>query len=321
MDESVQPLPSWPEHQFRAMGSTIKLWLEASEATAHKAFQQVEALFATNERVFSRFDAASELSRLNAQSGQWVDVSPLMRDVIDKALMLAEETGGLFDPTILPALEAAGYIRSFEHIAAGGVEITPDPPVYPKGRWMDVRLDGQRVYLPKGIQIDLGGIAKGYTAEQAANRLGWFGPCLVDAGGDLVAGEAPEGMSGWPVSLAAPWTGDDSVPQHLLMVWLRRMSIATSGIDWRRWQHRGRSAHHLIDPRSGQPADTDALTATVLDADAARAEGWATAALVLGMQDGVALLSDRDMAGALVDAYRQVRLTLAMQMHVMWQTA
>jgi thiamine biosynthesis lipoprotein len=305
------------------MGSTIGLWLEADETIAREAFRQVEALFAANEQVLSRFDPASELSRLNSRSGQWVDISPLMRAVTGRALAMAQETGGVFDPTILPALEAAGYTRSFEQLAVGSSVadgmLTLEPLVFPTGRWAEIRLDRQRVYLPPAVRIDLGGIAKGYTAGEAAEWLGRLGPCLVDAGGDLVAGEAPAEIPGWPVSLTAPWTGDGSVPQHLLMVYLRQASMATSGIDWRRWEHRGRPVHHLIDPRSGQPAETDVLTATVLDTDPARAEGWATAALVLGMEYGTATLSDRDIAGALVDAYRQTRLTQTMQMQVVWQ--
>jgi thiamine biosynthesis lipoprotein len=321
MNMSPQSLPAWPEHHFRAMGSTIKLWLDASETDASQAFRQAEALFATNERALSRFDPTSELSHLNALSGQWVDISPLMREVVDRALAMAEETSGLFDPTILPALEAAGYTRSFEHLAAGGAVLTPEPTEYPIGQWAEVQLDGQRLLMPRGTRIDLGGIAKGYTAGQAADLLGQSGPCLVDAGGDLVAGDAPAGMPGWPVSLTAPWRGSDAVPQHLLMVWLRRASIATSGVDWRHWEHRGRPSHHLIDPRSGQPAETDVLTATVLDADPARAEAWATASLVLGVQEGTVMLSARDIPGALVDAYQQVSLTPAMRMHVMWQAS
>lgn len=321
MNKPIQSRPIWPEHRFRAMGSAMGLWVEADQPLAREAFGQVEALFAANERVLSRFDPASELSRLNARSGQWVNISPLLRDVLDRALALAKETSGLFDPTILPALEAAGYTHSFELIASGNIVWAPESPTYPKGRWAEIKLDGQHVYLPQDVRIDLGGIAKGYTAGQAVDWLRRLGPCLVDAGGDVVAGEAPTGMPGWPVSLTAPWTGDDVTEQHLLMVWLRQASIATSGIDWRRWLHRGRSAHHLIDPRSGRPAETDVLTATVLDADPARAEGWATAALVLGMEGGMATLSDGDMAGALVDAYRQIRLNPPMQMHIMWQSA
>jgi thiamine biosynthesis lipoprotein len=226
-------------------------------------------------------------------------------------------------PTIFPPPHPPLNPPPWVPIGGGDEVLTVSMVAGAVGGWGGVRIDrhGLRAYLPEGMRIDLGGIAKGYTAGQAVDLLGRLGPCLVDAGGDLAAGAAPTGMPGWPVSLTTPWAGEGDSPQHLLMVWLREASIATSGIDWRRWEHQGRTVHHLIDPRSGAPAETDALTATVLDPDPARAEGWATAALVLGMAGGLAVLSMRGLAGALVDGYRRVALTPEMQIHMAWQAA
>ncbi len=314
------PHPSWPSYRFRAMGSEIAFWLEADGLTVWEAFRQAEAVFIEAEWALSRFDSFSELSLLNARPGEWVSVSPLLWDITRRALALAEETGGLFDPTLLSALESAGYTHLFEEMMAStiGPLLSQAPEI---GRWPEIGLDPERraVLLPPGTKLDFGGIGKGYTARQAAHLLGRFGPCLVDAGGDLSAGAAPTGLPGWPVALAAPWDGSGEEPDNLLTLWLADASIATSGIDYRRWQADGHLRHHLIDPRTGEPAQTDALTATVLAPDASQAEAWATASLVAGMVDGIAALETRNLAGALVGADGTVALTPSMSRLTTWR--
>jgi thiamine biosynthesis lipoprotein len=132
------------------------------------------------------------------------------------------------------------------------------------GRWREIELDTARqaVRLPVGVGLDLGGIAKGDTAQQALNLLAQTGPALVDAGGDLVAGLAPAGCPGWPVALSTPWR-EAAPTRDLATFWLADGALATSGVDYRSWVQDGLVAHHLIDPQTGQPAETDLLTATV----------------------------------------------------------
>lgn len=298
-----QPHPaSWQAHSFRAMGSQIVLWLDSGDAAqAAVAFAQAEALFARNERALSRFLADSELMQLNARSGQWVVVSDLLWREVTLALEMARETDGRFDPTLLNALTQAGYDQSFELIDSGHNGRWLEPELF-YGRWREIELDTiyQAVRRPAGVQLDLGGIAKGDTAQQAVALLQPFGPCLVDAGGDLVAGAAPTGYPGWPVALSRPGVDAGGESSDLATFWLADGALATSGVDYRRWRQAGRLAHHLIDPRTGQPADTDILTATVLTPDAAVAEAWSTATLVAGIDAGIDHLLDFDLAGLVV---------------------
>jgi thiamine biosynthesis lipoprotein len=162
------------------------------------------------------------------------------------------------------------------------------------------------------LRLDFGGIAKGYTAQQAVELLGRWGPCLVNAGGDLTAGLAPLGFSGWPVAIAKPWAGIADHPSDLMTLWLTKGSLATSGVDYRRWRVNGREAHHLIDPRTGSPAQTDLLTASVLACRATEAEAWATAALVAGSEQGLTLLTEAEIAAVLVRTDGQIIVTPAM---------
>lgn len=284
--------PTLHEHRFRAMGSQIALWLEHADADeARDACALAEDLFAAAEQRMSRFRPDSELSQLNARSGEWVMVSRLLWQVITQALALAKETGGLFDPTIGNALLATGYTASFDPTQRdrnGSGEAIAEPLI---GRWRQVELDPlhHAVRLPAGIRLDLGGIGKGYTAQMAVDTLALWGPCLVDAGGDIVAGDAPAGQPGWLVGVAQPSEQDADAALEL---WLNNATLATSGVDYRWWQQNGRRRHHLIDPRTGQSAETDLLTATVLAADGSEAEAWATASLVMGQQASLTLAAD-----------------------------
>lgn len=318
---TMEPVPAgWQRHSFWAMGCQMAAWLEIDDqAAAAAAFAEVEALFAKNEQALSRFRADSELTLLNANSGAWTPVSDLLWDVLTLALGMAAVTDGRFDPTLLTALEQAGYTESFERITSGGDNGRWQAHALAVGRWADVQLDEARqaVYLPEGVRIDFGGIAKGYTAQQAVNVLSTWGPCLVDAGGDLAAGAAPTGYPGWPVAVGAPWTKAAPTPEDLVTLWLAQGALATSGIDYRSWERDGQVKHHLIDPQTAVPADTDALTVTVLHQDAAQAEAWATATLVAGSRAGLDALVNLELAGLMVTGNGRVLVTPAMHRYML----
>ncbi|MBK8902532.1 MAG: FAD:protein FMN transferase [Anaerolineaceae bacterium] len=310
-----QPYPtSWQSHTFRAMGSQIVLWLDTTDrSNTASAFAEVRALFARNESALSRFSPHSELMQLNGRTKQWVPVSALLWREVTLALQMAAQTNGRFDPTLLHALTYAGYDRSFEAVTGGvrnGRWLEPEQ-LY--GRWQEVELDERRraVRLPAGVGLDLGGIAKGDTAQQALRLLQSVGPALVDAGGDLVAGSAPAGCPGWPVGLSAPGS-ETAAANDLATFWLAEGALATSGVDFRSWVQDGVVAHHLIDPHTGQPAQTDVLTTTVSAPEAAVAEAWATAALVVGAERGINLLLDHDLAGLVIVRDGRILATPAM---------
>ena len=300
-------------HKFRAMGTDIAFWLESADSpAARNALHEAESLFHNHESVLSRFQSQSELSRLNRRSGRWTAVSKLLWDVLAEALAMSEMTGGRFDPTILNGLERAGYSHSFELLPL--VVPVTKPSSYPifEGSWQDILRDppGQAVFLPLGLQLDFGGIAKGFTAQKCGELLGRLGPCLVDAGGDITAGAAPSGSGGWPIAVSSPRHAGPSA--DLFTLFLADAGLATSGIDHRRWQQNGRWQHHLIDPQTGRPAATDLLTATILAKTAAAAEAWATAAMIQDAESGTATLVANDIAAALITKNLKLIVTPAM---------
>ncbi len=282
---------------FFAMGCAMTVWSRAPDLSA------VAAIFESAENRFSRFRPNSELSRLNRQPNCWVHVSVEMWDVIEIALRLSAETDGLFNPFLLTQLERAGYDRTFD-------ALTDDRTCCGNAfsqNTLPVELDhaNRAVRLADHARLDLGGIVKGYTAQQAIQHLRQFGPCLIDAAGDLVAGNAPAGDLGWPVSVGVPFSQE----RDLLRMWLANRTLATSGIDRRRWQTNAGTKHHIIDPRTGDSAETDLRSVSVWMDDAGSAEAYATAAIVLGLEAAYDLLSERMIGAALVDQFGRLLLT------------
>ena len=162
-------------HEFRAMSTQILLAAEGPYEAIETGFQETQALIEAYERRFTRFSAQSELSALNACTGSWFEASADLYALVTLAADLYQRTRGLFDPGILDALEQAGYDRTIEQMrhtdgshygALGAVQVLAPPRA---ARFAALRLDPgkQRIKLPDGLRIDLGGIAKGWIAGKA----------------------------------------------------------------------------------------------------------------------------------------------------------
>ena len=159
------------------------------------------------------------------------------------------------------------------------------------------KLRAGAVNLPPGVRLDLGGIAKGWAADRAARRLRRAGPALVDAGGDIAVSGPMRDGSPWPVGVSDPFDPEKRVD----VVLLERGGIATSGRNRRRWLIDGLNGHHVIDPRTGLPAQTDVMTATVIGPSAEVAEMAAKVVLISGSYQGLEWLEKHpELAGLMV---------------------
>ena len=278
-------------HAFHALGSECELLLDVEPgADAVLALASAEGEIRRLERILSRFRADSELSRLNA-AGE-LEAGDDLLAVVRLALAARERTGGRFDPTVHDALVAAGYDRSFEELAGDGAW----SEAVPAGG--NVRVRGRRIALDPGVRLDLGGIGKGYAVDRAVASLAALGPCLVNAGGDLaVAGVPPDGV--WPVGVETP-AGD-------LTLGVAEGALATSGSDRRRWLADGEERHHLIDPATGRPAESDLLTVTVAAHTAVEAEVAAKAFFLAGEQAAAAEADSLGLPTLLVTVDGRVR--------------
>lgn len=248
------------------------------------------------ESRWSRFLETSEVSRLNREAGRFVAVSPETLELIRAAQQAWRMSGGAFDPTVLGAMIRAGYDRSFDEIGpqtVGGISVLGIGVA-------DIEIDGQSVRLPPLTGFDPGGIGKGLAADMVSGELieaGAEGVC-VSLGGDVrVRGAGPEGGA-WTLAVEHPWS---KAPIAVLGV--ADGAVATSTTLRRTWTIGDETRHHLIDPQTGLPSDTDLTLAATVAANAATAEVMAKAVLLAGVAHpfdilggtGIeALASDRD---------------------------
>jgi thiamine biosynthesis lipoprotein len=263
------------------------------------------------EARWSRFRPDSELSVLNRAAGEPVAVSPETLTLLALAVLGWQTTAGRFDPTVLDALEAVGYDRSFDQLLGDGPADRARPAPGPAPGLAGLRIDPEAgtVTLPARTRLDLGGIAKGYTADLLCAQLraaGATGAC-VNVGGDLrVSGTAPRGGP-WTIAVPHPHGGQAATLQ------LTEGAAATSSPLQRAWQAGGRPAHHLIDPRTSQPAQTDIAQVTVVAAEAWRAEVAAKAAFLAGLPDALPLTTRLGAEALLVDQDGGLHLTARLQ--------
>ena len=224
----------------------------------------------------TRFEPSSELSRFNASAGNWIAVSEDIEALLRESLRAFDVSGGLVNVAVLPALLAAGYTRDF---ASGPTTRSAPPRIPPLPQVLEVR-DGE-ARLATGATVDLGGIAKGWLADRMASDLGEN--VLVNLCGDLYARGGGATGEGWPVGF-----GDKTLL-------LKDMGAATSGTTKRAWA----GGHHLIDPRTGRPAQTDLSEVSVLAATAVDAEIYAKVALLLGANAAPKWLEGRSQGWSL----------------------
>jgi FAD:protein FMN transferase len=261
--------------KFPAMGGEAQISLYSRRGDTQKIGADARDEITSIERELSRFDPASALTHLNTHVGEWVDVPPVLFENIVAARECSRLTNGLFNPFILESLKAWGYVtRDYSPPQAAPAMQVPD--------WQGVEIDRPgRVRIPAAL--DLGGIAKGWTADRIADRLAKDGPCAVSICGDVATRGGFDRNEDWFVRFR------DAAAEHARRgVRVRSpMGAATSGTTKRCWAAGGRLAHHIIDPRTAAPAETDVANATVLHRSAVVAECFATAIVILGADTGL----------------------------------
>ncbi len=269
--------------RIQALGSECELY----EVDATERLDLTAEWIHEMHRRLTRFEPGSELSRFNARAGEWVEVSTELHELLEAALDAYVMSDGLVHAGVLPALMAAGYDRTFDELRSAG-DVSSGVPrsghrigvdrhhfgvasadrskmssLPPLPDLLEVRPSSAR--LTPGAAIDLGGLAKGWIADKAVERMG--PNSLANCGGDLYACGGGESGDGWPVGFGGK------------TILLKDLGAATSGTTKRRW---GDGLHHLIDPRTGAPAITDLTEVSVLAPTALEAEVLAKTALLLG---------------------------------------
>jgi thiamine biosynthesis lipoprotein ApbE len=285
---------------WRALGTLIHL-VVTEPRWLSEARNMLETDLAAVDLACSRFRADSEIRTLRASRGQ--QVSPLLAEAIAVALRAAELTDGDVDPTVGAAMSAVGYDRDFEQILHAGPAERQPVTVRTVPGWRQVHLEGRLLTMPEGVQLDLGATAKAWAADRSAAGIAQRTGCgvLVSLGGDIaVAGPAPEG--GWRIRVQDVTGSPDAPPEGpCALIAIRDGGLATSSTAARRWQRGGDVLHHILDPRTGLPAEPVWRTVSVAAGTCADANAASTAAVIRG-RAALGWLARLGLPARLVDA-------------------
>jgi thiamine biosynthesis lipoprotein len=262
--------------EFEAMGTSCELFLRRGSA---EQLERGAGWVRDMQRRLSRFEPDSELTLFNAGAGRWRSISPELEALLRAALEAHEVSGGLVNVDVLRSMRAIGYTRPMAR--GGATAATLADALAPPPLSAVLEVQPGRARLAPGHGLDLGGIAKGWMADQLVELL--CDNCLANLGGDLRARGAGPNGDGWPVRIGE------------VTVFLRGQAAATSGTWRRRWADpvSGESLHHIIDPRTGRPASSNLLEVSVVASSGVLAETLAKTALLLGAQAAPSYLASR----------------------------
>jgi len=282
-----------------AMGTSVEIFLYAE--TRDRAVELFEVAFEEISRIdaaLSTYRSTSEISRINAEAAhEPVVTDPEVFGLISTALEFSQRTGGAFDVTVGPLVKAWGFFR--------GDGRYPSTDVLSEARakvgWRQVAVDSaQRSirFLTPGLELDLGGIGKGFALDCAARTLrrNGVGRALLSAGqSSYVAIGAPPEAKGWPINIPSP----TDPTRALSTIQLRDQSLSTSGSSQQYFEMNGRRYSHIIDPRSGEPV-TGMAQVTVIAATATDSDALSTALFVAGRNDAAMLIESMEGTAALL---------------------
>jgi FAD:protein FMN transferase len=279
------------DYTFHAMGSDVRLLigsrLRRTACSPLDAANREKAFVLEYSRRLSRFVADSELSELNRDPRRSVPASALLRAAVRAGVWAAERSEGLVEPTLVGALERAGYAASRDGVAPASLrEALDGAPARrparrdPRSRWREIGVDDEAgtIVRPPGVMLDTGGTGKGLCADAVACRLSDYARYLVDCGGDIAVGGIGAQLEPYEIDVEHPLTGE-----KVARINLDRGGVATSGLNVRIWRRPdGSFAHHLLDPSTGEPAWTGLIGATALGGSALEAETLSKMALLGG---------------------------------------
>ncbi|AJY74290.1 FAD:protein FMN transferase [Paenibacillus beijingensis] len=298
--------------RFKAMNTTVECSLLCTPEQICELEELTFDWFAQAEKRFSRFRPDSELSYLNKRAGERCMISAAMMEVLQLAESYKRLTEGVFDPYVLDALLQSGYDESFDLVknrplgelgsrtmptsdhhtlTSNQHTLTSDrhSPIRPREMQIDPVMKSLK--LPPLVTIDLGGIVKSWSAQRLA---GYFRDKkgirrgLINAGGDLSVWESPKYEArAWRIAVENPWT--DQTKAGIFV--MQEGAAATSGTLGRSWMSGGKLMHHLIDPSTMQPSDSDVVQCTVTGRNATECEIWAKTICIAGSKRGLSLLT------------------------------
>jgi len=283
--------------EFKAMGTDIVITANL-EAGQEEILAKAENKIRDFEQKFSRFIETSELSQFNNSLATQETVSPMLASLLSEAKNYYLETAGIFDPTIIGSLEAAGYDRSFNQIIKGQA-LRSDRSFATRPKMTELEIAGRIINRPSEFRVDLGGLGKGYIIDYLTKNL--FSSVhnyWISAGGDIIAAGHQENSAGWNIGVQNPHRPEKNI--FSIKTGGQKLGIATSGIIKRSWGKEGHVLHHLIDPRHGRPVKNNILSVTAISSSALRADIFAKTILILGVEQGLNFIEQKKDSAAII---------------------
>ena len=284
----------------KALGSEVTLSLvvetwEQGEILCAQLWQQIDEF----ERRFSRFQPESELSLFNQKSGSWTPISSQFFDLLHTAQAYSQATDGLYTPFILPALQKAGYKGSWP--LTSQLKPASDLSERVLSQIDQLELADLSARIPKNSAIEFGGIGKGYLLDQlAASLTSQVRGYWLSLGGDILCKGHDQAGQNWSIGIAHATNG--SIIGTVTNPTGEPLAIATSGITKRKGMYAGEEWHHLIDPRTGKPAQTNLLTATVCTATATSADVYAKCLVILSSKQASSYINRKTILSSVLQS-------------------
>lgn len=290
---------------FFAMNTVMRITGRGASAqeTVVAAEQAVNAL----DRLLSRTREESEIWALNHAGGAWVEVSDETLAVLTTALTVAEQTDGAYDPTVAPLTDLWQIGTEDAHVPT---QAAIDDALQTVD-YQNVEVDGSRVRLLNGAQLDLGGVAKGWAGGNVLDPSSLEGG-LLELGGNISCfGRKEGGSTVWTVGVADP----DTSSELMATLKLENACAVTTGDYERYFEENGVRYHHVFDPETGYPADTGLRSVTVVMdyADGGLADGYSTALFVMGLDEGLDFCAEHGLAAAFIADDKTVYVTDALR--------
>ena len=287
------------------MGTLVEISvIEKDEKLAITAIQHAFREIRRLENLMSIHIPDSEVSKINQAAGKdRVPVSKELMVVIQRSLFWSEKTAGAFDITIGPAQELwdfdAPSLPSKNSIADAIKKID----------FRKIQLEEQNIFLPeKWMRLNLGAIAKGYAVDKAIDvlRKNKIQNALINAGGDLKSIGKRSDQLNWRIGLQHPRNSESLLASFSIS----GNAVATSGDYQKYFEQNGKRYHHILDPKTGYPATTGSMSATVIAKNVMDADALSTAIFVLGPEKGIALIDSlSDTEGLIIDSEGETRVS------------
>lgn len=289
----------WQQTRYVLGSDAVVTLVAADELAADDLFTEIWQRIDKFDQRFSRFKSDSELTRFNNAAGKSVTISPAFRELLVASEKMSEQTDGLYNPFVLPELQRAGYEGSWPNTEQS------DACMDYKNRTMvsasALEISGDTARIPAESAFDSGGIGKGYLLDELGavlDRQKLAGYWLSLGGDILCSGQDVDGKA-WRIGIQHALQTDEVVA-HVGNERGGKLGIATSGVTKRKGVKDGKPWHHLIDPRTGQPAETDVLTATVTADSATEADVYAKCLVLLGSKNAKAFVESHHIPHAVL---------------------